>query len=133
MRGASRASYAILREQLGGPGLDSRIGDELFAVTGLLDAEHGLRRALSDPGKPAAEKAAVAHQLLRGKVSAATENLTAAATEQRWGSPSDLSVSTALSQRSVTEQPGFVPPEETIEIEADGGAREIEPSGRADS
>jgi F-type H+-transporting ATPase subunit delta len=91
MRGASRASYAILREQLGGPGLDSRIGDELFAVTGLLDAEHGLRRALSDPGKSAAEKAAVAHQLLRGKVSAATENLTAAATEQRWGSPSDLS------------------------------------------
>ncbi len=49
------------------------------------------------------------------------------------GSPSDLSVSTALSQRSVTDQPGFVPPEETIEIEADGGAREIEPSGRADS
>ncbi|MGH3419929.1 MAG: NADH-quinone oxidoreductase subunit J, partial [Streptosporangiaceae bacterium] len=45
------------------------------------------------------------------------------------GSPSDLSVSTALSQRSVTEQPGFVPPQETIEIEADGGAREIEPSG----
>src|ERR1700677_3977873 len=87
MRGASRASYATVREQLA----SGANGDELFAVTGLLDAEHGLRRALSDPGKPAAEKAAVAHQLLRGKVSAATENLTAAATEQRWGSPSDLS------------------------------------------
>jgi F-type H+-transporting ATPase subunit delta len=87
MRGASRASYASLREQL----TSGVSGDELFAVTGLLDAEHGLRRALSDPGKPADEKAAVAHQILRGKVSAATENLTAAATEQRWGSPSDLS------------------------------------------
>jgi len=87
MRGASRASFAALREQLG----SGANGDELFAVTGLLDAEHGLRRALSDPAKPAAEKAAVAHQLLHGKVSAATENLTAAATEQRWGSPSDLS------------------------------------------
>ena len=87
MRGASRASYASVREQLA----SGTSGDELFAVTGLLDAEHGLRRALSDPGKPAAEKAAVTHQLLRGKVSSATENLTAAATEQRWGSPSDLS------------------------------------------
>ena len=87
MRGASRASYASLREQL----TSGVSGDELFAVTGLLDAEHGLRRALSDPGKPADEKAAVTHQILRGKVSAATESLTAAATEQRWGSPSDLS------------------------------------------
>src|SRR5580692_9316620 len=87
MRGASRASYASLREQL----TSGVSGDELFAVTGLLDAEHGLRRALSDPGKPAAEKAAVAHQLLRGKVSAQTEDLVAKVTEQRWGSPADLS------------------------------------------
>jgi len=87
MRGASRASFASLREELA----SGASGDELFAVTGLLDAEHGLRRALSDPGKPAAEKAAVTHQLLRGKVSVATENLTAKVTEQRWGSPSDLS------------------------------------------
>jgi F-type H+-transporting ATPase subunit delta len=87
MRGASRASYATLREQLA----SGTSGDELFAVTGLLDAEHGLRRALSDPGKPGAEKAAVTKRLLHGKVDAATENLVAAATEQRWGSPADLS------------------------------------------
>src|SRR5579863_9790435 len=49
------------------------------------------------------------------------------------GSTSDLSVSTALSQRSVTEQPGFVPPDEKIAIEADSGEREPEPSGRADA
>ncbi len=49
------------------------------------------------------------------------------------GSTSDLSVSTALSQRSVTEQPGFVPPEQTIAIEAESGEREPEPSGRAES
>jgi F-type H+-transporting ATPase subunit delta len=87
MRGASRASFAQLREQLG----SGANGDELFAVTGLLDAEHGLRRALSDPGKPADEKAAVTKSLLHGKVSVSTENLVAKATEQRWGSPADLS------------------------------------------
>src|SRR5271154_1112499 len=87
MRGASRASFASLREQL--PAQAN--SDELFAVTGLLDAAHGLRRALSDPGKPADEKAAVTRSLLHGKVSASTENLVAKAAEQRWGSPSDLS------------------------------------------
>ena len=52
------------------------------------------------------------------------------------GSTSDVSVSTALSQRSVTEQPGFVPLDETIAIETDSGEREpdpLEPSGRAES
>ena len=49
------------------------------------------------------------------------------------GSTSDLSVSPVLSQRAVTEGPGFVPPEETVEITAEGGGREIAPSGRADS
>jgi NADH-quinone oxidoreductase subunit J len=48
------------------------------------------------------------------------------------GTPSDPSVSTVLSQRDVTEAPQFVPPEETVEIAADTGEREIAPSGRAD-
>ena len=68
-----------------------RIGDELFAVVRLLDTEHGLRRALADPTKPAAEKSAVARQLLHGKVSAATEELVAEAVAARWASPGDLS------------------------------------------
>ena len=80
MRGASRASFAGLTERLEAenitsPTVSTRLGDELFAVVGLLDAEHGLRRALSDPGKPAAEKAAVASALLHGKVTGRTEAL----------------------------------------------------------
>jgi len=64
VRGASRASFAELTERLEAEDITSatvatRLGDELFAVVGLLDTEHGLRRALSDPAKPAAEKAAV--------------------------------------------------------------------------
>ena len=84
MRGASRTSFAGLTERLEAenitsPTVATRLGDELFAVVGLLDAEHGLRRALSDPGKPAAEKAAVASALLHGKVTGRTEALALAA------------------------------------------------------
>jgi F-type H+-transporting ATPase subunit delta len=93
MRGVSRSSQATLRG-----GLDSkvtktnavRVGDELFSVVRLLDEEHGLRRALADPAKPAAEKGAIVRQLLHGKVSRPTEDLTAEAAEARWASPSDF-------------------------------------------
>ena len=49
------------------------------------------------------------------------------------GTTSDRSVSPVLSQREVSDAPQFVRPEETVEITADGGEREIAPSGRADS
>jgi NADH-quinone oxidoreductase subunit J len=44
------------------------------------------------------------------------------------GSTSDRSVSTALSQRGVTDAPQFVPPEETVEITAEGERASL-PSG----
>ena len=79
MRGGSRASYAELRERLSaearGVVTAGRVGDELFAVVRLLDDEHGLRRALADPTKPADEKKAIVARLLHGKVSAPTERL----------------------------------------------------------
>jgi len=49
------------------------------------------------------------------------------------GSPSEPSVSTVLSQRAVTEEARFVPLEDTVEVTAEGGEREIAPSGRAES
>jgi F-type H+-transporting ATPase subunit delta len=94
MRGASRASYAELRDQL--PVVAPRkagaeeIGDELFAVVRLLGDEHGLRRMLADPTKPSGEKAAVAGSLLHGKVSAGTEDLVVQAVSARWATPGDL-------------------------------------------
>ncbi len=95
MRGASRASFADLRERLAAEDISSaavatRLADELFAVVGLLDTEHALRRALSDPGKPAAEKGAVAGALLHGKVTQRTEALVVAAAEARWATPGDM-------------------------------------------
>jgi len=95
MRGASRASFAALNEQLAAENITSatvatRLGNELFAVVGLLDSEHALRRALSDPGKPAAEKGAVAGALLHGKVTQRTEALVMTAVEGHWASPGDM-------------------------------------------
>jgi F-type H+-transporting ATPase subunit delta len=94
MRGPSRASYAELRDQLGavavGPAAAEQIGDQLFAVVRLLDSEHGLRRALADSGKPAAEKSDVARRLLHGRVSEATEGLVADAAVAHWATSGDF-------------------------------------------
>jgi F-type H+-transporting ATPase subunit delta len=94
MRGASRASYAELRAELGGvavgPATAEQIGDQLFAVVRLLDSEHGLRRALADTGKPSAEKVAVVGRLLHGRVSEATEGLVAHAAAAHWATANDL-------------------------------------------
>jgi F-type H+-transporting ATPase subunit delta len=95
MRGASRASYTELRERLTaaarGVVTAGRVGDELFAVVGLLDNEHGLRRMLADPTKPSAEKSAVAGQLLHGKISGPAEKLVVEAVAAQWATPGDLS------------------------------------------
>ena len=95
MRGASRVSYADLLDRLNAADITSasvatRLANDLFAVVGLLDNEHGLRRALSDPGKPAAEKGAVVSALLRGKVTRQAESLVAAAAEAHWATSGDM-------------------------------------------
>jgi F-type H+-transporting ATPase subunit delta len=96
MRGVSRASYAELSERLSAEHIESatvatRLAGELFAVVGLLDTEHGLRRALCDPGKPGPEKGAVVAALLHGKITQRAEGLVAAAAESRWAGSGDLS------------------------------------------
>src|SRR6201988_3438496 len=95
MRGVSRASYAELSERLSAEHITSatvatRLASELFAVVGVLDTEHGLRRALSDPGKPAAEKGAVAGALLHGKITQRAEGLVTEAVEAHWATSGDL-------------------------------------------
>ncbi len=86
MRGASRASLAELKERLAAELPEptradetasqvartaAALGEELFAFVHLLDREHGLRRTLSDPARPADQKAALVRALLEGKVAAA--------------------------------------------------------------
>jgi F-type H+-transporting ATPase subunit delta len=95
MRGVSRASFAGLSERLSaqnvtGAAAATGLANELFSVVGLLDTEHALRRALSDPGKPAPEKGAIAAALLHGKVSQPAEDLTVAAAQAHWAGSGDL-------------------------------------------
>jgi F-type H+-transporting ATPase subunit delta len=123
VRGASRASFASLSQRLAAEQISSatmatRLGDELFAVVGLLDAEHGLRRALSDPGKPAEEKGAVARTLLHGKVTQLTEDLAAAAVESRWATSGDLV--DALEQLAIEAMVLAAEADETLDDLEDG-------------
>jgi F-type H+-transporting ATPase subunit delta len=95
MRGVSRTSFAEVSDRLAAEHITSatvatRLASELFAVVGLLDTEHGLRRALSDPGKPAAEKGAIVAALLHGKITGRAEALVAAAAEGHWATSGDL-------------------------------------------
>jgi F-type H+-transporting ATPase subunit delta len=121
MRGVSRASFTELSERLSAEHIESaavatRLANELFAVVGLLDTEHGLRRALSDPGKPAAEKGAVVSALLHGKITQRAEALVGAAAEAHWASSGDLA--DAIEQLAVEAT--------VLAAEADDGLDDLE-------
>lgn len=94
MRGASRASLAEARQRLSAAVTSAAaartLGDELFAVVTLLDAELGLRRALADGSRPAAARAGLVRELLRGRVGDATLDLVAGIAAGHWSSPADL-------------------------------------------
>jgi len=105
MRGASAQSLAQAREQieslLAGPRLLARlvgaskpdaatVGEELFAVTRLLDGSAALRRALTDPNSEGESKAGLVGRLLDGKVSGATVDVVAGLARSRWSSSRDL-------------------------------------------
>ncbi|UBU15138.1 F0F1 ATP synthase subunit delta [Nonomuraea gerenzanensis] len=93
MRGLSRTSLADVEERFNAVAGSADLGalsDELFAVADLLDREHGLRRALSDPARPAEQKAGVLRSLLDGKVGAAALATAEAAVSARWSRAGDL-------------------------------------------
>ncbi|MGR6923309.1 F0F1 ATP synthase subunit delta [[Actinomadura] parvosata] len=93
MRGLSRTSLAGVEERFNAVAGSADLGslsDELFAVADLLDREHGLRRALSDPARAAEQKAGVVRSLLDGKVSAAALATAEAAVSARWSRAGDL-------------------------------------------
>jgi F-type H+-transporting ATPase subunit delta len=93
MRGLSRTSLTEVEERFNAVAASADLGtlsDELFAVTDLLDREHGLRRALSDQARPAGQKTGTVRALLEGKVSEATIATTEAAVSARWSRAGDL-------------------------------------------
>lgn len=93
MRGLSRASLVEVEERFNAVAGSADLGalsDELFAIADLLDREHGLRRALSDPARPAEQKAGVLRSLLQGKVGEAALATAEAAVSARWSRTGDL-------------------------------------------
>lgn len=95
MAGASRNSEAAGREQLerllrGGVADAAAIGDELFAVVGVLASSAGLRRALADPSRERDVKVGLVRQLFGGQVGEGTVGLIAGLAGSRWSAPGDL-------------------------------------------
>jgi F-type H+-transporting ATPase subunit delta len=119
MRGLSRSSLAAVEERfnaVAGSADLGRLAEDLYAITDLLDREHGLRRALSDPSRPAAQKGQVVRGLLDGKVGEAALETAAAAAEGKWSRAGDLA--------DVLERLGVVAA--ATEAEAQGNLDEVE-------
>lgn len=94
MRGSSRAaalagSKALDAALVGGADRMA-LGDELLAVTSLIDGNATLRRALADPSRDAAQKQGLAEQLLTGKVSPEAVVIVKNLVGQRWSTERDL-------------------------------------------
>ncbi len=92
----SRGSYATAAQRLDGLAAGDRpvplagIGDELLAVAGVLEGQPGLRRALTDPGRPGDIRADMLDSLLEGKVAEDTRALLRILVTGRWSSGADL-------------------------------------------
>ena len=95
MRGSSRAAAIAGSKALAAAfdgGADRRaLGEELLAVTGVIDGSATLRRALADPSREAGEKQALAEHLLAGKVSPQAVDVVKTLVGQRWATERDLS------------------------------------------
>ncbi|MFD4675803.1 F0F1 ATP synthase subunit delta [Lentzea sp. NPDC058450] len=68
----------------------AKLGEELFAVLGLLIEQRTLRGALADASSEAAGREQLARGLFAGKVSDATLQILAAVVTARWSSPREL-------------------------------------------
>jgi len=94
MRGVSGHAVKEAAERLAAAIADGgdpmRLGDDLFAVAALLDAQPGLRRTFTDPAGHAEAKQGLAGALLSDKISAPALDVFSTAVAQRWSSSRDL-------------------------------------------
>jgi F-type H+-transporting ATPase subunit delta len=94
MRGISRASLVEVEARLapltGDPAAAEQLGNELFAVAGVLATQPALRRALADQSHPASARSALANSVLAGKVGDDAASLVAAVAAAQWSAAGDL-------------------------------------------
>jgi F-type H+-transporting ATPase subunit delta len=96
MRGVSRGSLSAARDRLDAALADSTaaqasdVGDQLFAVVGLLDHEPSLRRTLSDSAIEGSARAQLADGLFGGRISPVALAQVTGLVSDRWSEPADL-------------------------------------------
>lgn len=96
MQAASRESYQAAIERLdaysrgAAPAAVAATADDILGVADLLRREPRLRRALSDPARPGADRAGLLGDMLRDKTSAEALDLLAGLVAGRWSAPSEL-------------------------------------------
>jgi len=94
VRGISRASLAEVEARLepltGDPAAAEQLGNELFAVAGLLATQPALRRALADQSHTASARSALANSVLAGKVGDNATSLVAEVAAAQWSAAGDL-------------------------------------------
>jgi F-type H+-transporting ATPase subunit delta len=93
MRGLSRTALAEVEERFNAVAASADLGtlaEEMFAVADLFDREHGLRRGLSDPARPADQKERTIRALLDGRIGVAALEITATAARAKWSRTGDL-------------------------------------------
>jgi F-type H+-transporting ATPase subunit delta len=104
MRGASRAAFAEAHDKLATLVSDAEvaatIGDELFAVVGVLDREPALRRALADSAAARSARISLVRDLFGERVSPATLEVLTVLASARWSVPRDIA--DAAEQLAVT-------------------------------
>ena len=66
------------------------LAQELFSVLAIVDSSAALRRALTDPSRQGAEKAALIGSLVRGKVSAEAAQIVDSLANERWANARDF-------------------------------------------
>ena len=91
-RDALGAATARLDEHIDATGAADlkRLADDLFAVVGLLDREHALRRALADPATPSGARGGLADRLFDGKIGRPALDVVSDVVKSRWSRAGDL-------------------------------------------
>jgi F-type H+-transporting ATPase subunit delta len=109
----------VLERQLAGEGSDAgRTGEDLFAVTTLLDESIGLRRALTDPSRSGESKADFVRRALAGRVSPAALEVVAALASGTWSAGREIAdAAEHLAVLAVVEQAERTGRLETLEDE----------------
>lgn len=94
MQGPSRAAFTASRTALGDVlAADPdrwALGEDLFAVVGVTHANITLRRAMADPSREGADKAALVTRVFGDKVGTEARTVTEQAVAQRWSEEHDL-------------------------------------------